>query len=268
MLIDTHAHIHASEFDSDRQEVIVRCEQEKMQVINIGTNLADSKRAAILARENDGFYATIGVHPTDIFEFPFNEVEFADLLSDKIVAVGEIGLDLWRLDWLKEKHNLTIEQIYRQQLETFEQQLDFAKKHDLAVVIHGRNGEDDKLNVYEVILEKMLTAKIERAVFHCFVGDKAMADKIIAAGYYLGFDGPITFKKNEIARELVKSLPIDRILAETDCPFLAPEPVRGKRNEPAFVKHVVAKIAEVKNMPYQEVEDRLWKNAKELFKLA
>jgi TatD DNase family protein len=267
MLIDTHAHLPIDDFNVDREQVIARLEQEKMTVINISTSIADASAVVKMAQQYDWAYATIGVHPTEIFDHPFNEADFVSLLNPKVVAMGEIGLDLWHLDQLKEKFNLSEEEIYKQQLEALDGQLLFAQQHNLAVVIHGRNGQNSEVDVYEVILKKLIDNNIARVVFHCFGGGLTMANKIVAAGYYLGFDGPITFKKNDDLRALVKQIPLANILAETDCPFLAPEPVRGKRNEPMFVKHVIAKIAEIKGLSYPETETILWENAKKLFNI-
>lgn len=267
MLIDTHAHLQLSDFADDRDQVIDRCQAQSMQVINIGTNFTDSGLAVELSNKYDWCFSVIGIHPTEIFDRSFNEVDFTQLINKKVVAIGEIGLDLWHLDWIKEKYNLTDQQIFDQQLAVFEQQLKFAHDKNLAVVIHGRNNQDEKINVYDLILKKLTEYKIDRAVFHCFGGDLKSAQAIIASGYYLGFDGPITFKKNDALRQMVETLPLEKILAETDCPFLAPEPVRGKKNEPANVKYIVEKIAEIKNLSYQEVEDKLWQNANQLFRL-
>lgn len=267
MLIDTHAHMQMSDFNADFLAMVDRCQQEKMQVVNIGTSYADFDKVIELSNNYEWCYATLGIHPTDIFDNLFNEEKFLKFLTNKVVAIGEIGLDLWHLDLIKTKFNLTDKQILDKQIKAFVEQIKFAVNHNLAVVIHGRNGANKEIDVYQIIFDLLQEYKIKRVVFHCYGGDYLMAKKIVDAGYFLGFDGPITFKKNNELREMVKKLPLANILAETDCPFLAPEPVRGQRNEPMFVKHIISKIAEIKDLSVNEVEDILWNNAKNLFKL-
>lgn len=266
MLIDTHAHMQMSEFENDFTEVVNRCEQEKMIVVNIGTNYSDLNNVVNLASQYNWCYASLGIHPTEVFTKSFEKEIFTKLLNQKVVAMGEIGLDLWHLDSIKEEFNLNDQEILTKQIDYFEQQLVFAKENNLAVVVHGRNGHDENINVYKLILDILVAKKIERVVFHCFGGNSNDAKNIINKGYYLGFDGPITFKKNDALRDMISGLPIEFMLAETDCPFLAPEPMRGKRNEPVFVKHVINKLAEIKSISYQDAEDQLWENAKKLFR--
>ncbi len=267
MLIDTHAHMQMIDFADDFSVMIDRCQTEKMAVINIGTSYADFDKVIELSNKYDWCYASLGIHPTDVFDNFFDETIFLKYLNDKVVAIGEVGLDLWHLDSIKTKFALTDKQILDKQIEAFVKQIEFARQHDLAVVIHGRNGVEPKFDVYQMIFNLLQENKNQRVVFHCYGGDYLMAKKIVDVGYFLGFDGPITFKKNIELRDMIKKLPITNILAETDCPFLAPEPVRGQRNEPIFVKHIISKIAEIKNIPVIETEDILWNNAKNLFKL-
>jgi TatD DNase family protein len=264
ILIDTHAHLQLKDYDGEREQIIKECRINNLHIINVGTNFDDSRSGLVLANQNDNCWASIGVHPTEVLASDFLSTEFDKLVSTKTIAVGETGLDFWHLDELQKKYILSEAEIINRQLNSFNQQLRFAKKHDLPVIIHGRNGADHK-NVYKIILSMLADNKITKAVFHCFGGNSDDAEKIINQGYYLGFDGPITYKKNEELRKIITMLPSEYILAETDCPFLAPEPYRGQRNQPLYVKEVVSMLAEIKKIGVQEMEDILWLNAQKLF---
>ncbi|MDP2587132.1 MAG: TatD family hydrolase [Candidatus Komeilibacteria bacterium] len=450
MLIDTHAHLNFRAYDNDREEVIKRCAQKGMAVVNVGAQYETSKSAAALALKNENFYATVGLHPIHAFDEPFDAAAYESLLNPKVVGIGECGLDYWwfkylkepykivllhgwggskderffvwldeeltklghtvlrfnfpetdspnQEQWLKEIHkqvgyvngktllvgfslggvsilrflegldedaaiagsyllgtpsthmdypelkdffktnfdwqhintvcknfnvysssndevvsaehgqkladklntkvksikdawhfnldklpellvninedviacekNLpTIEQVIAKQKEIFLKHIAFAQQHNLALMLHGRNGLEGR-DVYAEMLEILKQEKVERAVFHCYGGTLAMAQQIAEAGYLIGIDGPLTFKKkSEELQQIAKEIPLENIVLETDAPYLTPEPHRGERNESIYVEFIAAKVAELKGLSKEEVIEQTWQNAKKLFKI-
>jgi len=268
MLFDTHAHLNFEAYDNDRQLVIDRCEEAGMKVINVGANFATSRLAVELADDYNNLYAAIGLHPIHVFDEDFDFKDYQSFLSEKIVAIGETGLDYYHPTFKRAgAEDNSLEKVLARQKEIFLQFIDFAKKCDLPLICHGRNGLSGK-EVYLEMLETLLIERVERAVFHCYGGDLETAYKIIDAGYYLGIDGPVTFtKKAEELQNLAKNIPLAKILIETDCPYLTPEPHRGERNEPIYVEYVAEKIARLRNISKKEVIEQTGENAKTLFKL-
>lgn len=268
MLIDTHAHLNFDAYNKDREEVIARCFESGMAVINVGSQFNTSKLAVELAHMRDNFYAAIGLHPIHVFEEQFEVEEYRKLLSLKVVAIGETGLDFFHTAFYGDKAgNFSFEEAAIKQKEVFIKHIELATIAGLALALHGRNGKEGE-DVYEEMLEILEKYKIERAVFHCYGGDLKTARKIIAAGYYFGIGGPITFnKKSEELKAIVKEIPVENLLLETDAPYLTPEPHRGERNEPLYVELVAEKVAELKGLPKEEVIEQTWQNAKKLFKI-
>lgn len=450
MLIDTHAHLNFRAYDKDRDEVIKRCLKKPMKVINVGAQLATSKKAVELANSHDNLYAAIGLHPLHVFDEIFSVKDYEALINDKVVAIGETGLDYWwfkhlkepykivllhgwggsreerffvwldkelsklghsvirfnQLDtdnpnqvaWLKETakqvgyvnvktllvgfslggatilrfletldedakiggvfllgapadplgyaeladffktdfnweqiksicHNFyvyssdndevvppahgkilseklnaklkvvkgawhfnveelpdvlsdikttisqseknlpALEEVIEKQKALFLDHLKLAKTNQLPLMLHARNGLEGH-NVYLEMLEILKEEKVAKAVFHCYGGDLATAKEITKNGYFIGIDGPVTFtKKSEELQKIVQAIPLEHILIETDCPYLSPEPHRGERNEPCFVEFVAQKIAELKGLSKEEVIERTWQNARNLFKI-
>ena len=268
MLIDTHAHLNFEAYDKDRAEVADRCQKKGMKVINVGAQLATSNLAAKLAQTNANFYAAIGLHPLHVFDEEFNLSDYQSLINNKVVAVGEIGFDYYHPTFKRAgSESKTIEEVIKKQKAVFTKQIRFAKENNLAIICHGRNGIEGK-DVYQDILKILAAENVSRAVLHCFGGDLKMAKQIVAHGYYLGVDGPITFKKKaEELQRLIKDIPLDKILIETDCPYLSPEPNRGQRNEPIYVELVAAKLAELKGLALAEVVKITYQNAQKLFNL-
>ncbi|MCX6720793.1 MAG: TatD family hydrolase [Candidatus Staskawiczbacteria bacterium] len=284
MLIDTHSHISFKAYDKDREEVIKRTRDEGVVCIDVGTKYETSKNAVELAEKNDNIYAAIGMHPihikTDLMKLRMDEEEgaFAPLgeeydrekyknlvLADrsesgknKIVAIGEIGLDYY----YKPKTTARLEQFKELQKKVFIEQLDLASELDLPVIVHCRMAFDD---LYEILKNRK-----NRGVIHCFTGTLEEAEKFIALGFYLGING-IIFKLD--LDEVIKKTPLDKILIETDCPYLTPPLARrspegeGGRNEPIFVKYVAERIAELKGITFDEVASATTQNAKNLFKI-
>ncbi|MGL4946470.1 MAG: TatD family hydrolase [Cetobacterium sp.] len=249
-LVDTHCHLDNEQFDLDRLEVINRIKEKLEFCVNIGYDLKSSKKSLELAKEYEFIYAVIGVHPTDISEY--NEVlesELEKMARDlKVVAIGEIGLDY---HWMTEPKDI--------QQKIFRQQLELARRVNKPVVIHTRDAMEDTVNILKEYPD--LTG-----VIHCYPGSIETA-KVLIDRFYLGIGGTLTFKNAKKTVEVVKDIPLDRIVIETDSPYLTPVPFRGKRNEPIYVENIAQKIAEIKELPLEEVVKITTENAKKLYRI-
>jgi len=256
-MIDSHAHVAFDGFDSDREAVIARAREAGVSWIEIGTDIEQSKKAVELAgrlRQDFGVQTplrgfTVGVHPSDIAQ-GIDWVEIENLVQGA-VAVGEVGIDLYHSDNLEE------------QLGALEQFVELARERELPIVFHVRDGKER--NAHKEMLKFLQEQHWNRGVIHTFSGTKAQAEKYLEMGLYLSFSGVVTFKNAGEILEVAKTMPLNRMLIETDCPFLAPEPFRGKRNEPAYVKYVAQKIAEVRGISFEEVARITEENARKLF---
>ncbi len=263
--IDIHSHLQFPVFNEDLESVIERAFENKTWVINVGTNFKTSSEAVDIAeRYSEGMYAIIGLHPIytnksfqdeDGNGEDFDREKFEELIKNpKVVGVGECGLDFFRIEGDREEN-------IQKQKEIFEAQIDLAAKYDKPLMIHCRDA-------YPEVLEILSKKKSEygdkvRANFHFFAGSLEDTQKILDLGFNFSFTGVITFAKDY--EKLVKMAPIERIFSETDCPYVAPVPHRGKRNEPVFVSEVVKKIAEIKELDYEEVKRTLVQNALDFF---
>ena len=246
-LFDSHCHLYFPQFDTDRDEVIARMREKGMGAVLIGTDLQTSKAALELARQHDFLWVSVGLHPNDEEEFDVSKYE--TLAQDsKVVAIGECGLDYFRSkpDGQKER---------------FEKQIALAQKLNKAFVVHCREAHDDCLSV----LQNTAIANKVPVVMHFFTGSGELAQKYLDLGCYLSFPGPITY--TDMYDESIRICPLDRMLIETDAPYAAPVPFRGKRNEPMYVEHMAAKIAAVKGILVEEVAEITAKNAKNVFGL-
>jgi TatD DNase family protein len=252
MLIDSHAHLEMKEFDADREEVIGRAGDEGIDfIVTVGTNLQLSRKAVALAGQYENIYATVGVHPHDVAHTDKNTwgalKELVNNNREIIVAYGEIGLDFFRNLSPREK-----------QIEVFGTQLELARELDLPVIIHDREA-------HQQTLEIVGASKVRSGVFHCFSGDYEMAKKCVDLGFYISIPGVVTFDKAKTIQDVVERIPLSSLLLETDAPYLAPVPHRGKRNEPAFIIHTAKKVAEIKNISWTEVANITAQNAMNLF---
>lgn len=283
MLIDTHAHLNFRAFKDDWKKVIKRSLAEDIWIINVGTNYLTSQRAIEIAENySDKVYATIGLHPLHLetglvkikedpeeIEIKTKEEKFEVLKykalsqSPKVIAIGEIGLDFWYRPKTKRK----LELFKEKQKEILIKQLDLARELHLPVIFHCRQAHNDLIK----ILELQVSSYKFQGVIHCFTGNWPEAQKYLEMGFYLGFNGLI-FKMNY--EEIIKKTPLEKILLETDCPYLTPplpaEAGRGggaTRNEPLYLKYIAEKIAEIKNLNFEEIEKITTQNAKNLFKL-
>ena len=252
MLIDSHVHLEMPQFDKDREEVINRFLDNGVGlVINIGSNLDSSKKAVELARNHEFIYATVGIHPHESRNAGVETyAKIENLLkNEKVVAVGETGLDFFK--------NYSPRDI---QTKEFIKHIQIAKKHNKSIIVHCREAEDEVLSIL-----KNESAKDIGGIIHCFSGSMQFALECLKLGFYISFSGNITYPKAKNLREVVKIVPSNRLLIETDAPFLSPQSKRGKRNEPAFVQYVAEKVAELKMLSLKDVERNISRNIHILF---
>ena len=265
MLIDSHAHLDFEAYAQDRSVVIERCLALGMKVINVGSQLATSSLAVELAQQHNSFYASIGLHPIHVFDEEFIITDYQELINKnkRIVAIGETGFDYF---YLKEKSK-TRDELKQKQKEVFVEHIRLAINNNLPLMLHGRNGLDEP-GAYQDILKVLQEHDCHRGLIHCFGGNPAEAQQFIELGFHIGFTGIVTFnKKVESLQYLAKTIPLDKIIVETDSPYLSPEPYRGQRNEPMRVAEVVKKIASLRGMSYDELEERVNNNSSKLFNL-
>jgi TatD DNase family protein len=251
--IDIHSHISPRDYENDIEEVIQRMKDKGVATIVIGVDLESSQEAVVLAEKHENIFACIGAHPRDTEGFIFEEDDFKELVQNpKVVAIGECGLDYFKFDG-----NLEIEK-FRQKKE-FIKQIEFAIKYNKPLMMHIRDAHDD---AYEILSKYQGKAK---GNLHFFTGTSSLAKKFIDLGFTVSFPGVITFAKE--TEEAVKNIPLEVMHAETDSPYAAPIPYRGKRNEPTYVVEVVKKIAEIRGDEEEKVRSQLLKNAKGMFGL-
>lgn len=269
MLVDTHAHLNFKAYNDDRAEVIARCHQANMKVLNIGAALATSQTAVELALADPDLYAAVGLHPIHVFDEEFKIGEYQKLIvrgAKKLVALGESGFDYHHLQEILDKGASSVTAIKKKQEEVFRQHIALARENNLALVVHGRNGKDEP-RVYQDIYRVLQEEHWTRGVIHCYGGNLAEAKIFVEQGFYLGFTGIVTFDKTGVLEEIIRWLPLYRILIETDSPYLTPEPYRGQRNEPAYVRYVAEKVAQIKGKTVEEIMEITGNNAINLFKL-
>lgn len=245
MIFDTHAHYDDEQFEQDRAELLDSMAQQNVgTIVNVSATLASCRRSIALAERYPHIYAAVGIHPDEVGEL--NEETFADMKAlfghKKVVAVGEIGLDYY---WDNEPHET--------QKKWFIRQLALARELDLPVLIHSRDAASDTLYVMKEY------AKGLTGVIHCFSYSKELAQEYVKMGFYIGIGGVVTFKNAKKLKEVAACVPIERILLETDCPYMAPEPFRGKRNQSGYLSYVAEQIAAIKGMSAGEV---IWQTKK------
>ena len=252
-LFDSHAHYNDEKFDDDRDTIIKEAYNSGITtIINAGYSLESSKKAIEIANQYKFMYATVGVSPNDIEDLKGNYIEDIEELakSYKVVAIGEIGLDYY---WNKENKE--------KQKEIFMEQIKLANKLELPIVIHTREAVMDTID----ILKKIECKK--RGVFHCCPLNRELVKEALKLGFYISFAGPVTFKNSKNAEEIVNLVPIEKILIETDSPYLSPEPVRGRRNDSQNVKYIAQKIADIKGLTIEEVAKQMHKNIEKIFNM-
>lgn len=278
MLFDSHSHLNFKAFNDDRAVVIARCKEAGMKVVNVGAALVTSEKAVEIA-DGQNFYASLGLHPIHVFDEEFVVEDYQKLIDqnpNRIVAMGETGFDYYHLDMSFQKGAKSVEEIKAKQKKVFLQHLELAKKNNLAVIVHGRNDKPaslgssqggDESNAYQDIFQLLKEFGYQRGVVHCFGGDATEAKKIADLGFYIGITGIVTFDKTGILEQIVREMPLAKILIETDAPYLAPEPYRGKRNEPIYVKHVAEKIGQILGKSTEEIIEITGNNASRLFNI-
>ena len=254
MLFDSHAHIGDKQFDNDREDVIRRAEENGVtHILNVGYDLEASRASVKLADRYEKVYAAVGIHPHDAASVTDNILEEIRRLAkhEKVVALGEMGLDYYR--------NLSPK---AKQQQVFKEQIRLAKELKLPIIVHDRDAHQDTIDIL-----KEEGANAVGGILHCFSGSWAMAKQCLQLGFYISLAGPVTFKNARRPQEIAKLIDINRLLVETDCPYLAPEPKRGKRNEPAYVKYVAEKIAELRRDSFEELAFITFNNTKKVLGL-
>jgi len=252
-LIDSHAHLDDRAFAKDRAAVIARAFADEIGIITIGADLESSREAVRLATRHRTIWATVGAHPHGAREVDDDVLSrLAELAQHgEVVAIGEIGLDYYR--------DLSPRDVQRR---IFEEQLDLARRLDLPVCIHNRESTDDLVAILRT------AGPTHRGVIHSFLGDADLAGTFLDLDFHLAIGGPVTFPKNSVLREAIRRVPLERLLVETDCPYLTPVPYRGRRNEPAYVWHAAQAIADLRGIELEEVARATTENAIRLFGLA
>ena len=253
MIFESHAHYDSEQFDEDRHELLMSMPENGVgTIINSGANWDSVTEVVEMAAKYPFMYAAVGVHPDEVGDLNDERFEYlkSQCQKDKVVAVGEIGLDYY---WDNESHDV--------QKKWFIKQLELARELDLPVIIHSRDAAADTLEIMKEYGQGL------RGVIHCFSYSIELAREYVKMGYYIGIGGVVTFKNGRKLKEIAAEIPLERILLETDCPYLAPVPFRGKRNCSAYISYVAQEIANLKGISYEEVVAQTEKNGKELFQI-
>lgn len=253
MLIDSHAHLDDERFDLDREYIIENLQKNGIElVVNIGADIHSSKASVELAEKYKNIYAVVGVHPHEVKDMNENSLAEIEKLAKnkKVLAIGEIGLDY--------HYDNSPRDIQRKR---FREQINLAKKLNLPIVVHSREADADILQILKEESQEL------RAIIHCFSSDRAQLKEYLELGFYIAIGGPVTFKKTDELKEVVKVVPLDKLLLETDAPYLAPTPYRGKRNEPMFVKETAKLIAELRGITLEDLTLQTNKNTKKIFNI-
>ena len=253
MLFDTHAHMDDRAFDLDRKELLEALPQQGLAlVMNPGCSAESSRNTDKLSREYDYIYAAVGSHPDvadEVNEAVLEEYRMLCKQNPKIKAIGEIGLDYHYEDIPREI-----------QQKAFRMQMELARELDLPVIVHEREAHEDGMKIIDEFPEVT-------GVFHCYSGSAEMAKELVKRGWYIGFTGVLTFKNARKAVEVAASIPLDRIVLETDCPYMAPEPFRGKRNDPGKLYRMAEKLAEIRGISLEEIHRITTENGKRLYRI-
>lgn len=256
-LFDSHCHLNDEKYNEDRKELIENLRKQGVKrLVTAGYSIESSKEAIKLSKEYDFIYATIGISPNDVpktledLDKDLNNIKDLYKEGEKIVAVGEIGLDYY---WNTENKEI--------QKEAFKRQIELANNLNLPIQIHTREAIADTL---EILKDNKVNRK---GIFHCCPFNRELVKEGLKLGFYISFAGPTTFKNSKNAAEIIKMVPDDKMLVETDSPYLSPEPFRGKRNDPSRVQYIIKKIAEVKEKSFEEIEKMVYENANTIFNL-
>lgn len=254
MFIDSHAHLDDGRFDEDREDIIEAIKKNDIDiVVNIGADLSTSINSIKLAEKYDFIYATVGVHPHDAKTMDDNTINLLKTFAqkEKVVGIGEIGLDYYYDNSPREI-----------QKKRFIEQIELAKELDMPIVVHTRDAAGDTMEIIKNSQDGRL-----RGVMHCYSGSVEQAFEYIDLGFYISLGGPVTFKNSRVSKEVAKKIPLEKLMIETDSPYLTPEPYRGKRNNPMYVKYVAEKIAEIREVSVEEIGKYSSENTKRLFNI-
>lgn len=255
MIFDTHCHLYDEKFNEDPNLIIKRCLSNNVGLLMVvGDNISNSIKCIKLANEFDQVYSAIGVHPMEVDRIDIDEIEtqISRIINNKVKAIGEIGLDYY---WKKDPETK------EKQIKYFIKQIEIANKLELPIIIHARDSVEDCIK----ILKKHDC--IKKGVFHCFSGSLEQMKEIVKMGFYIGLDGPVTYKNSITPKEVASIVPLDKLVIETDSPYLPPVPFRGQVNYPYYLKHVIEQIALIRNQSSQEIEDITYLNGKKLFNI-
>ncbi|MCF2680645.1 TatD family hydrolase [Faecalicatena contorta] len=253
MIFDTHAHYDDAQFDADRDELLMSMKENDVgTIVNVSATYASCEKVIALAKKYPFMYAATGIHPDEVGSL--NEETFSQLKiwcqEEKVVAVGEIGLDYY---WDKESHE--------EQKKWFIRQLHLARELNLPVNIHSRDASED---TFQIMKEY---GKGLEGIIHCFSGSKELALEYVKLGFHIGVGGVVTFKNGKKLKQVVEAIPLTSIVLETDCPYLAPEPYRGKRNNSSYIRYVAEEIASLKGVTFEEVVRQTEENAKKIYRI-
>ncbi len=252
-MIDSHSHLFEEEFNNDIDECIKRCKENNVnKILLVGFSDETNLKAQEYAKKYDIFYPTAGIHPDEADDSYLEKIKrLKDFISkNKVYAIGECGMD-----YHYTKENAEIQKII------FKAQIELSIEHNLPLIIHMRDATKDTYDILKEYKGKL------KGVMHCYSGSLEMAYEFIKLGFHISLGGPVTFKNAKEPKEVAKNIPLDKLLIETDCPFLAPTPFRGKRNESSYVKYVCQEIANIRGISFEEVDEITTKNAKDLFKI-
>ncbi len=252
-MIDSHSHLFSNEFDNDIDECIKRCKDNNInKIILVGFSKETNEKALNYSSKYDIFYPTAGIHPDEADDLYLEKIEELKqfVFKNKVYAIGECGLD-----YHYTKENAEIQKII------FKAQIELSIEYKLPLIIHMRDATFDTYNILKEYKGRT------KGIMHCYSGSLEMAYEFIKLGFYISLGGPVTFKNAKEPKEVAKNMPLNRLLVETDCPFLAPTPYRGKRNESSYVKLVALEIAKIRNISYEELEKAIDENIKELFSI-
>lgn len=254
MLFDTHVHLNAEQFNNDLEDVIARAKERNVEkMVVVGFDEPTINRAMELVEKYDFMYASVGWHPVDAIDMTDEHLAWIEELAGhpKVVAIGEMGLDY---HWDKSPKDI--------QKEVFRRQIRLARKVNLPIIIHNRDATEDVVTIL-----KEESVEEVGGIMHCFTGSIEVAKQCMDMNMYISFGGPVTFKNAKKPKEVATEIPLDKLLIETDCPYLTPHPYRGKRNEPAYVSYVAEQIAELKGISYDELAKHTTENALKLFQI-
>ncbi len=255
MIFDTHCHLYDEKFNENINEIIKRCFENNVSLIMlVGDNIKNSKTCIKTSLEIEGVFSSIGIHPMEIDSISIEDIEkeIQDNISNKTLSIGEIGLDYY---WEKD------EDTKKRQKEYFIKQIEIANKLNLPIIVHARDSVEDAID----ILKK--NPCLKKGVFHCFSGSVEQMKEIVKLGFYIGLDGPVTYKNANTPKQIAKEVPLDRLVIETDSPYLPPVPKRGEINYPYYLNYVIEEIARIREVESKVIEEVTFSNGKKLFNI-